>query len=353
MSRTVSVPGHEPFAVASPWWAHVEPVAQRLGPDRPVLRLVSVSGGEGGRDGLVRYQVEPGEPVADHPLRAPWARPGGPGALLDWAGRELDGLLRGDPVQVKTWNLSCVYRLDTVRGTAWLKASPAWAADEAAAICLVRRHAPELVPEPLATAPYRTVTLGANGVSWRELGARGASAVVRDWVAVQAALAGSVPGAPLDVRREFRRFDGFAVEGLPELAARLPELLAELAGAGLPDTLVHGDLHPGNWVSDGTRHAVIDWSDHYQGNPAADITRLTGWLPEDQVEEVADTWVRAWRERWPGSRPERALAPMRVLGPVLDAITYQRFLDNIEPSERVYHENDPVDELTRAVAELV
>ncbi|QNE21236.1 hypothetical protein F1D05_29170 [Kribbella qitaiheensis] len=45
--------------------------------------------------------------------------------------------------------------------------------------------------------------------------------------------------------------------------------------------------------------------------------------------------------RW--KRPRRWSA--RLLG----AVTYQRFLDNIETSERVYHEDDPTSEVRAAI----
>jgi hypothetical protein len=32
---------------------------------------------------------------------------------------------------------------------------------------------------------------------------------------------------------------------------------------------------------------------------------------------------------------------MSVLGPLTYALMYQRFLDNIEPDERIYHRDDP------------
>lgn len=331
----------------------MEPIIDALGHDTTVLRLTSVNGGSGARDGQVSYQLDTGEPHDDHPLRAPWARPGGPQAMLDWAEHELNGQLTGPAVQVKTWNLSCVYRLSTRSGPVWLKANPQWACDESATIDLVRRQDPGLVADLLASKPHLTLTANAPGVIGHRTGVDVAQAVVRRWVAVQAALARTELGAPVDVLSEFRRFDGFPVDGLPELAARLPELLAELDSAGLPTTLVHGDLHPGNWIADGGQVKIIDWSDSYVGHPAADIARLHNWLSEAAGDAVVDTWVRAWRSLVPGSSPRRALAPMRVLGPVLDAITYQRFLDNIEPSERIYHAEDPVDELTDAVHEAL
>ena len=35
--------------------------------------------------------------------------------------------------------------------------------------------------------------------------------------------------------------------------------------------------------------------------------------------------------------------------PLLGAVTYRRFLDNIEPSERPYHDGDPARALRRAI----
>jgi hypothetical protein len=43
---------------------------------------------------------------------------------------------------------------------------------------------------------------------------------------------------------------------------------------------------------------------------------------------------------------------MRVLGAVTAAIVYQRFLDNIEPDERIYHEDDPLTEIRDAITAL-
>ena len=83
-----------PFAVEVPWWVEVEPVVahlrQALGVPVFVLRLLSVEGGEGARDGHVTYHVAALErPAAGlltprpvdlaaltgpEELRLPWAR---------------------------------------------------------------------------------------------------------------------------------------------------------------------------------------------------------------------------------------------------------------------------------------
>src|SRR4051812_19845296 len=86
------------FTVGTPWWQDLEPIRAAY-PDLTVLRLldgVPESGTCIG--GTVRYlaqadRVPPrlvaagdvGDLVDDHPLRMPWARPGGPAADLEWA----------------------------------------------------------------------------------------------------------------------------------------------------------------------------------------------------------------------------------------------------------------------------
>jgi len=86
-----------PFPVGIPWWAEVEPVTshleQVLGVPVVVLRLLTVEGGDGARDGHVTYHAEalgppPGDlaqlapsgfAADDHPLRMHWARAAGSG----------------------------------------------------------------------------------------------------------------------------------------------------------------------------------------------------------------------------------------------------------------------------------
>ena len=51
----------------------------------------------------------------------------------------------------------------------------------------------------------------------------------------------------------------------------------------------------------------------------------------------------------PGSDPARALAVAEPLAHLAYAVRYQEFLDGIEPSERIYHQDDPVSEIREAV----
>ncbi len=88
--------------------------------------------------------------AAPEPFRMPWAEPGGPGRHLAWAAGRLDAAgirSTGDAQQMKTWNLSSVWRLPTDRGDVWLKAVPPFFAHEGAVIERLSRHS---VPHLLA-----------------------------------------------------------------------------------------------------------------------------------------------------------------------------------------------------------
>jgi hypothetical protein len=372
--------GVPPFGVASPWWPDVEPVAARLGEllgvPAVVLRLVSVAGGESPQGGEVTYHAEVGErpsfgfcpvsaemhqAVADgEPRRAPYARPGGVFAALAWADAELARIGRprtGQFTQVKTWNLAHVLRLPTAGGPVWCKSTRLFETAEQPAIALAARHDPELVPQVLAARPDERVTLfgHAPGEDGWDAGPELLTQTVRRWVGVQAGLAGfgdpAIPARPL---RDLPGRLGRVFESAPLTAAERSAAAAlarrEVPG-GLPDTLVHGDLHSGNWRSDGTgRVTILDWSGSYLGHPADDLVTLVQRQDKPLADLTTAAWCAAWRAAVPGCDPEAALAAARPLVHLEKAALYQRFLDHIEPSERPYHQDDPATQVRLALA---
>ena len=115
-----------------------------------------------------------------------------------------------------------------------------------------------------------------------------------------------------------------------------------LAECGLPETVVHGDLHPGNWRYGDGPPVVLDVADAHLGNPVLDGVRAIGYLPAALRRTAATAWIVAWTAAVPRSRPVEALRSAKPLAYLGYAVRYQEFLDNIEPSERVYHWGDPV-----------
>ncbi|MFD0521422.1 phosphotransferase family protein [Paractinoplanes durhamensis] len=138
------------------------------------------------------------------------------------------------------------------------------------------------------------------------------------------------------------------IDGLAALVDDLPARLAAADECGLPDTLVHGDLYPGNVRTDAAGHlTILDWGDCIVGNPAFDILRLTDDL--DDPEPVLDAWAYRWAKSVPGSRPQRAVELLRPVAALRNAVAYADFLDRIEPSEWPYHARDVPESLAAAL----
>lgn len=370
-----------PFVVEVPWWSEVEAVVARLrqtlGVPVFVLRLLHVEGGEGGRDGHVTYHVEAlqrpvrgwdpcavdhADLTAPHELRSPWARIDGLKELLawasgalSWAGRPVTGAVE----QRRTWNLAGLFRLPTASGPVWLKATPSFATDEAAVIALLAQVDPGLVPTVVAAGERRVLLEHLPGEDGWAVAPDVLTSAVDRFVAAQVALAHQPSGLPDRrtpvitgmVRRLLDDLTGLAGLTTEEHAAAqdLVRRWPALDDCGLPDTIVHGDFHPGNWRCDGGRPAVVDFSDAHFGNPVLDGLRVFEFLPEAKRPIAVRAWVDAWKVRWPGADPARALAVAAPLGHLVYAVRYQEFLDGIEPSERIYHLDDPINVIRKAL----
>ncbi len=357
-----------PFPVDSPWWQEVAEVVAAAGVGVTVLRLLHAdrSAPPGGHvtylaetrerpDGLIPL----GADLVPHAQRAPWAEPGGPGATLAWAAGVLDRL--GFPAltahQQRTWNLSAIWRMDGPGGpVAWLKQVPGFLAHEPTVLGLVAGVAPDLVPYVMAAGKSgRTLLAHVPGDDRYGAGPELCVTIAEAFHPVQEHFAGcldELAGVP-DKRLDVDRFVNVAapylgdIPGLAELIDGLPARLAEVAACGLPDTLLHGDLHPGNVRTDdrGTP-VIVDWGDSAIGNPAFDLLRLVEHL--ETPAPVITAWARRWRQTAPGCEPERAVELLRPVAALLSATTYAGFLAHIEQSEWPYHAGDVPDCLTAA-----
>jgi hypothetical protein len=299
-------------------------------------------------------------------LRLPFARPGGPDRDLAWADARLRAAGRdrvGPAVQVKTWNLSSVWRLPTAAGPAWLKVVPPFFGHEGA---MLARLDPAVVPPLIAAEGPRVLLADVPGedhwdgplpVLLRVLGML--VALQRDWVdrIDELAEVGApdwragpfVPAVTDLVARTAGELDGDTVAALQALLDGLPDRFAAVAACGVPDTLVHGDFHPGNTRgSVEGRSVLLDWGDCGIGNPLLDQAAFLSSIGEPKREPVRAAWASLWRDAVPGSDPDRAAVLLAPVGALRQALIYRTFLDGIEPTERVYHANDPATWLRRA-----
>jgi hypothetical protein len=363
-----------------PWWQEVGVVVDaacaRYGVAVQVLRLLHADRPHP-PGGHVTYLAQTDDPppfgltpaevdLSSQPNRAAYAEPGGPAASAAWAVEALAAL--GTPgavaVQQRTWNLSAIWRLAVGEApVAWLKQVPTFFGHEAAVLGLVGTVSPGLAPPLLAAGPDGRMLLAhAPGEDRYGAGAGFRALVATDIHPLQAHFVGRAAellAAGLPDRRDLGPWLVAVAEpyrdripGLADLLDRLPERLAAVAACGVPHTLVHGDLHPGNVRSDGTTRVFMDWGDTTVGHPALDILRLTGDLPDDEAAALTAAWAKRWRATAPGCEPERAVALMRPVAALYGAATYAGFLAHIERAEWPYHADDVPAGLTAAVAAL-
>ncbi len=371
-----------PFDVAVPWWQEAGPIVRAArelhGLDVTVLRLLRAAG-EGACGGAVSYLVEVErepegvvlQPFSDEldtsPLRLPYAEPGGPRADVRWALdalRELGRTPEGRPQQVRTWNLSSLWRLPTAGGgAAWLKVVPPFFAHEGDVLA---RLDPAVVPPLLAHDGPRVLVdeLAGHDLYDADLATRlrMVALLVRlqaAWVGRQDELlglglpdwrAGAFPAlAAATLQRTAAELDADVRAACERLVADLPRRFDAVAACGVPDTLVHGDFHAGNLIGDDERLALLDWGDCGVGHPLLDRSAFLPRVPAADRPAVLAAWDEAWRVAQPGCEPERAAELVEPVGALRQAVVYDTILRGIEPSERAYHAGDPARWLRAAV----
>jgi hypothetical protein len=368
-----------PFEVETPWWQEVEPVVrgarERHGVDVTVLRILE-SELPRPPGGAVTYLAEVAAPVPaapwggaldDHPLRLPWARPGGPARDLAWAGSILAerGMRRTGPAQqIRSWNLSSIWRLPVDGQTVWFKAVPPFLGHEGR---MLERLQGGPVPPLLAHDGGRMLLAEVPGEDLYDASGPVLLDMVTLLVDLQRAwidrcdelLALGLPDsrAPSLCRAIASVVERTAGElttaeraALAGFVAGLDERLAAVAACGVPDTLVHGDFYPGNLRGGASALVLLDWGDCSVGHPLLDESAFLGRIAREEAPAVAAHWHRAWRAVAPGSDPDRASLLLEPVAAARGAAGYRAFVDGIEPSEHPYHRDDPAACLRRTAA---
>jgi hypothetical protein len=367
-----------PFAAATPWWqdarALVEGVRERHRVEITVLRLLSVDAAGDPAGDRLTYLAELATPIVaapwpgqldDHPLRQPWAQPGGPARDLAWADAALAarGFTRTGPAtQILSWHLSSVWRLPVAGGAMWLKAVPGFMAPEGRVLAAL---AGGPVPRLVAADDHRALTAEVGGddqylaepprmremidllvtlqATWIGRTAELLAIGVADWR--PAALVAAIAAVIERTAPELAAADRGTLAGL---VRGLDARLAAATACGVPDSLVHGDFHPGNLRGTDTTLAVLDWADCGVGSPLLDQPAFLERAALHDRAELRASWERAWTRVVPDSDPARAARLLAPIGIARRAAAYQRFLDRIEPAERPYHDKDVASALARA-----
>jgi hypothetical protein len=299
--------------------------------------------------------------------RPPWAAPGWFAAAAAWMVERLRALERppaGPVEQVRSWCISSVLRAPTAAGDVYLKAPSAHFRTEVSITRALAERFPESVPRVLASDAARAwLLLEDVGPALRRPGvpadvALWERALCRmgelqracvgetGWLLAAgcadrrlARLRAQIPAlldAP-ETRAETGR------EVLARLTARVPELQAAcdaLAGCGVPETLLHGDRHPGNVGHRDGRLTLFDWTDAAVGHPFVDLLTFLPNRPRAGVDDPAavsrrllDAYLEGWTGFAPPSALRRAVALLQVAGRLYHAQSYLQILRSVEGAD--------------------
>jgi hypothetical protein len=364
----------KPIRLSTPWFQEIAELVQLVrnqhGIDIVILRLLETD--ESALPEIkVSYLAEIDRSTAssielslwqgrltEDPLRLSYAKSGGPDRDLAWAKQLLIDRGHGQVItqrQVRTWNLSSIWQLDTSNEIFWLKCVPPFLGHEPDILRLFSR---EKVPQLVGSDNQRMLLKHLPGedcydaspvqmlhmisvlvdLQWRwsdrtsELKQAGLPEYSDRYLQEQ---------IPRIIDQYWNDLDEPQQAALDQFKDDLPSRLLRLAGCGVPNTLVHGDYHPGNWRGTGLDLTVLDWGDCFIGNPFLDQPALID-RGGDHVSKLLAHWASCWQEKLPDADVTLASDLVAPIAAARMAVLFQRFLDNIEPSERIYHDTDPI-----------
>jgi hypothetical protein len=287
------------------------------------------------------------------PQRPAWSRPGWRAELTRWLEAELGEVALE---QAKLWGISTVVRVESARGERWFKASaplPLFVNEAVVTEWLAARF-PGYVPRPVAVERERgwIVFEPFDVLGWRlplderrELFRRFAELQLRTVGRAEELVAAGcldrrlpVLGRQLDElladRRALHRLETREVRALRRLAPRLHEAIGRLDALGLPPTLVHGDLHPGNAMRLDGEVAYFDWTDACVAHPFVDLHSLQWERDEATRAAILDAYLDPWREVAADETLREAVALARVATPLHHAVSYATIAASVEPASR-------------------
>jgi hypothetical protein len=310
----------------------------------------------------VLRELEDGRAPAN---RQAWSFPGWLNEAERWMRERLRAIAReptGLIEQVRNNSISSVLRAHTAEGDVYLKAASPHFRHEARITRGLAGRFPEHLPRMLAADEERSWMLledfspllrGAPLETWQEtlliagelqrrcvgeedwLFSIGCAdrrlAVLRDQIPVLV----DAPEVRAELDEALRR----------KLVARVSELQAmcdELAGCGVPETLIHGDLHGGNVARGGGRVTIFDWTDGAVGHPFLD---LVTFLPTERrkppgvddakaaARRLTDAYLEGWTTFASPAQLRRAIELLKAVGQLHHAQSYLQILRSLEPAD--------------------
>ena len=121
------------------------------------------------------------------------------------------------------------------------------------------------------------------------------------------------------------------------LSDSLHNALDALEGTGVPESLGHLDLNPGNIIVSESRCAFLDWAEAYVGNPLFSLEYLLQHARRafGENSEVRTNMVAAYCAQWDGGVRPAAIANALDLAPLLAVYAYAAGNDTWKQTERL------------------
>lgn len=305
--------------------------------------------------------------------RPPWAKPGWLAGASAWIQESAAavGLDPNGPVEVVgQWPLSAVLRRDTDGGRVYMKAVFSTFRHEPAVTQALSEQHPMLVPEILAVDVQRGwmlmrelpgSQLGDTDVGQWGRGLRAAASIHRTWVGRERELFAlgahdrSLEALARDIHDVVASVE-LSTDDEAKVEAAVPELerrCEELARGVLPQTQVHGDLHPWNVMLDADDLRIFDWSDSCVSHPLFDLPTFISWTDDkDARHALLDEYLGGWDDMASIVELRQVYELAEPIAYVHQAITYTRINAASEPDDRWWFADEPRRWLTGAVERL-
>ena len=311
------------------------------------------------------------------PRTAPWVSPAWYPRIAAWIEERMTAAgmpPTAPPRIVYQSSIGCVLRTPAADRVTFTKCpAPIFAAEARITQALAERT-PDAIPEVIDIEPvegwllmrdFGSRTLGeAPQAEW----ARGlaiAAQVQRAWLVGQdvllaagaqrrplADLADRLPGI-LDVDGLGDRLGAELSQAWPAALPRILDACHELEDVGLPDALIHGDLHPWNIAVTPSGPRMFDWSDAAIGPSFLDLALFLGRADDLELRRVMrDAYLDVWADAAPRDRLERATELAMAVGAIYQVTTYQALLPALAPEDAAEFAGADVDWLGRAVRGL-
>lgn len=292
----------------------------------------------------------------DAASRVPWMRPGWFAQAAAWVedvADRMDMVATGPVQQRRVWWRSATLYLPTNQGRLYLKAVPSLFSYEPILTRVLSLRYPGHAPDVRAihqdygwmlTRDFgQTLLTDRPDVAlWTEALQRFADMQVDLTRMSQALVALGVPDRNVDqLAAQAERLmqdlpDALSQQEQTQLRRALPTLRTlcfELTDHNIPLSLGHGDLWPSNIaVNPQGQTLIFDWSDSTVTHPFFDLAfflqHIEQDLPDvpDARQRLRDAYLDCWTRYEPLANLRRAYALASVLGPLHQAITYQRYI---------------------------